>query len=73
MKYNMKIEHLPSGRTWVGDSSPITPEELTELQNLCKVIAKGDINYLEMPSGNITSYFNESTLKDCVVCLVKGE
>lgn len=73
MKYNLKVEHLATGRVWIGDSDTLSPEERTLAQNLCDNISRGEVTNLTLPCGNEVVYIPKELLSGCTISLVKGD
>lgn len=72
MKYQLKLTHLPTDKTWTTISEEITSEDMVTLKGFCENIAKGEATYLELNCHEGLVYLTEKLLLDSVIVIVKS-
>lgn len=71
MKYNIIVEHVPTGKTWSGEQIEHSTKDFEEAEEFVRMLVKGELNHINFTCDNKEIFLNKHILKDCAIYLVK--
>lgn len=71
MRYRMRIEHLPTGKTWTSEPVDMISDRLTEMRKFIIESVSDEYVYTSTDLGDREIFLNEHILKDCVFSLIE--
>lgn len=72
MKYQLKLTHLPTDKTWLTIKQYYTEDDIETLEGFCKEIAEGEATYLQLNCLEGLVYFTEKILSESVISIIKS-